>query len=97
MNYNNLLINIKSLFVLKRIFRHLQENLFLNTIKYNKKLQKLLDLGVKDYKEYSFIEIELFPCENKSGTFITIKKEQASFFHIFLNDNKEETNKTYFS
>ena len=45
--------NIKSPFILKRIFINLDENIKLNMIKYNKKYQKLFGLNIKYFKERS--------------------------------------------
>jgi hypothetical protein len=57
--------NIKSKFRLNQIFDCLKRNRFLEIIKYNKMIQKRLDLGLEKYKEYceifSSIKIELIP------------------------------------
>ena len=54
---------IKSNFILRKFFDILKENKSLSIIKYNKKLQKRLNININDYKEYSQfytpIEIEL--------------------------------------
>ena len=48
----------------------------LQIVKYNKKVQNRLDLGIKDYKEYSEtftpIEIEIIPVKGKYGEFIKV-------------------------
>ena len=88
---------IKSVYFLQnRLFEILTKNKFLEIIKYNKTLQKKLDLSIKDYKEYSEIfspiEIELIPIKNDFGSFINlyVEKEKASHFHIYFNNDKEE-------
>ena len=88
---------IKSVYFLQnRLFEILTKNKFLEIIKYNKTLQKKLDLSIKDYKEYSEIfspiEIELIPIKNDFGSFINlyVEKEKAAYFHIYFNNDKEE-------
>ena len=39
-------------------------------MKYNKKLQKRLNININDYRECSKIEIELKPADNIYGQFI---------------------------
>ena len=54
---------IKNNYILKQIFEKLKTHTKLELIKYNKQIQKRLNLSVEDYKEYcqlySSIEIEL--------------------------------------
>ena len=47
--------NLKSNYILKTIFDIVKENKSLEIVKYNKKLQKKLNLSINDYKEYSQI------------------------------------------
>ena len=42
---------IKSKYILKQIFDILQEFKILNIIRYNKNLQKLLNITIEDYKK----------------------------------------------
>ena len=87
---------IQSRFILKKIFIYLKRNKFLKIINRNKNFQKKLDLSVRDYQEYnekySDIEIEILPALRKYGKFINIDnyKDEASSFHIYFNDSKEE-------
>ena len=78
-NDRNLLINIKSKYILKQIFDNLKLNKTLNIIRNNK---YLLDKLEKD------IEIEIK--ENESCEFINIKEECESFYHFYLDGNAEE-------
>ena len=59
------LINIKSKYIIKIIFSYLDEKVKLKTIKYNKKLQKKMNINLKNYKFFSgrYIEYET----NKKG------------------------------
>ena len=89
------LVNIKSVFILKKIFESLNKMKALSIIKHNKATQKRLNISENDYKNYSKIEIEIIPSYISSDRFIKIKKGEESYFHIYLDDNKEETKKPY--
>ena len=87
--------DVKSNFILKQIFGNLNRNKFFNIIRYNKEIQKRLDIDINDYKnEYSKIEIEIIPIENNYAFFINYITNK-SYFHIFINDNKEELKRNY--
>ena len=92
----NLFNNIKSKYLLKLLFEYLQQKQLLEIIKYNKKLQKDLNIGKKDYQKYLEIEIEIIPYFKKNQTFINYLKKDKKFFHIYLNDNKKEIKRNYF-
>ena len=90
--------NIKSIYILEKIFNNLETKRRLNLIKHNKKLKKKLDININDYKEASEIEIELktkyvpgeFNYLDEPSEFINIKKEDENYYHIYFNDDKEE-------
>ena len=71
----------------------------LDIIKYNKKIKERINIGIKDYKEYSeiysSIEIEIKLVNNKYGKFINIDEENEKYFRIYFNNNKEEIKKNY--
>ena len=85
---------IKSKYILKQIFDILQEFKMLNIIRYNKNLQKLLNITIEDYKKNGIIEIEIIPCDNTNGKFISFNEKLSSYYHIYFNDNKRETKNT---
>ena len=90
-NGNNMLIKIRSKYILIKIFENLKENKLLNIIHYNKKYQKLMNKNIKDYeKEFSKIEIEIIPKKNKFGKFVNIFNKSIN---IYFNDNNEEIKK----
>ena len=93
----NLFKNIKSEYILTYIFNNLNEKKFLQIIKYNKILQKRLNKDINDYKAYNQIEIEIFPNKiyNKN-IFINIPEKDKPYYHIYLNDNKEELKQNFF-
>ena len=80
--------------ILKKIFDNIQKNKVLEIIKYNKDIQKRINININDYKEYldiySPIEIEIIPAKNKYGEFISISEGEEIYFHIYFNDNKKQ-------
>ena len=86
---------LKSSYILKRIFNNVKKYIYLDIIKYNKKLQKRLNLNINDYKEYSYIEIELKIDEYKYGKFINISNEEKKYYHIYFDNTKEEIKRNY--
>ena len=96
---NPILENIKSRYILSKIYNNMTIKKKLEIVKYNKKIQNRLNLDVKDYKEYSEtftpIEIEIIPTKDKYGKFININKNDELFYHIYFNDNKEEIKNKY--
>ena len=89
---SNMLVKIRSKYIVIKVFDNLKKNRLLKLIHYNKKYQKLMDKKIIDYKnEFSKIEIEIIPKENTYGKFIDISnKNIQSNFLIYFNDNKEE-------
>ena len=45
--------NIKSDYFLPNLFEHIEKNISLRIMRYNKQLQKRFNLTIKDYKYYS--------------------------------------------
>lgn len=95
---SGILSKINSKYIIKKIFEILFKGFYLNIIRYNKALQKELELTIKDYKEYSElyspIEFEIIPASDKYGNFINLTDNEHKYCHIYINDNKEEE-KTY--
>ena len=87
-------LNLKNNYILKKIFDNLQKNRALEIIKYNKDIQKRINININDYKEYldiySPIEIEIIPAKNKYGQFIGISEGEENYFHIYFNDIKKQ-------
>ena len=86
--------NFKSDYFLIKLFDIVTKNKSLKIMKYNKKLQKRLNLDINSYKEYSkilsSIEIELKPADGKYGRFINILEKDKEYFKIYFDDSKEE-------
>ena len=101
-NKKNVLLNIKSNYILKIIFNNLVEFKLLNIIRYNKKLQNKSDKDKNFYREYSKIEIGIIPILLNSyknrGLAINIPNEKdKQYFHLYLNGNTEEMKRNYFT
>ena len=98
----NILNEIKSIYILKKIFNNLTKINSLELIKHNKTLQKRLNINIINYKEHSEIytpvEIEILTAENKYSQFIDENKvkEEPNYYHIYFdNNNKEEIKRVY--
>ena len=94
--------NLKSDYLLKKVFNIMKKNKSLNIIKYNKKMQNRLNLSISDYKEYSqlysSIEIELKfydNSNNKQAKFINIPDEEKEYYHIYFDNSNEEIKRNY--
>ena len=92
--------NIKSKYILRKIFDNLSKKKLLEIIHYNRNIQNKLNISMKDFKEsseiYSSIEIEVIPAKDSYGKFINIPNEQEeSYFKIYFNKNKNEIKRSY--
>ena len=92
---NSFIDNIGSNYILSDIYDLMTKKKKLEIVKYNKKLQNKLNLSIKDYKEFSNIEIEIIPTKDKYGKFINVNKKDKSYYHIYFNDNIEEIKNQY--
>jgi len=99
-NSNNKLNNLKSDYFIRKFFEYISKKRSLKTIKYNKNIQKRIDININNYKDYSekysSIELEIIPIKDKYGKFINIKEEDKEYYHIYFNDNKEKKIKNNF-
>ena len=96
---NPIIENIKSRYILSRIYNNMAKKKKLEIVKYNKRIQNRINLSVKNYKEYSEtftpIEIEIIPKKGEYDKFINVNKKDKSYYHIYFNDNKEEIKNKY--
>ena len=92
---NPIIENIKSRYILSKIYDNMTKKKKLQIVKYNKRIQNRLNLDVKDYKEYCEIEIEIKTTKGKYGKFINIDENDKLYYHIYFNDNKEEIKNKY--
>ena len=93
---NACLENVTSNFIFKKIFEYMKKNKSLEIMKYNKRLQKRLNLSINDYKEYyQSIGIELKIAEDRYGEFINIPDKEKEYYHIYFNNSNEEIKRNY--
>ena len=93
---------IKSGYMLKKIFNNIIRNKSMKIIRYNKSLQKRLNININDYKNYyleihSPIEIEIIPFGRKFINFSNVDYHDYGYYHIYFNDMKEEIKNIYSS
>ena len=93
---NPIIENIKSRYILSKIYNNMTKKKKLEIVKYNKRIQNRINLSVKNYKEYSEtftpIEIEIIPTKGKYGKFININENDENDklnYHIYFNNNKK--------
>ena len=92
--------NIKADYFLEKVFNNVEKKKLLNIVKYNKNIKKRINININDFKEYSerysSIEIEIKLVNNKYSKFINIKDEdEKKYYHIYLNNNKEEIKRNH--
>ena len=69
-------------------------------IKYNKKIQSILNQNISDYKHYLRIEIEIIPdCSSEFGNeyeniFFNNERNEL-YYRIYFNDDKKEIERNY--
>ena len=92
-----MLKNIKSPYILGEIFSYLSLNNELRLVKHNKQHQALRNISINTYKEYNQIEILITLIDKTDGyilnynnTFINFNDKDSSYFHIYLNESKNE-------
>ena len=77
------------------------EGKFMSLIKYNKKLQKIFDITLTDYKNFIQIIVDLFIIEpsklkRSQNYFINFTKDRANYI-IYFNDSNKKIEKNYFT
>ena len=87
--------DLKSTFILKKIiFDYIKKPKSLKIMKYNKKIQKRLNLSFNYYKDYSTlyspIEIELMLVNDNYDKFINISDKEKEYYHIYFDNSNEE-------
>ena len=86
----NLIKNVKSSLIFKKIFSFLKINIKLQTITYNKSYQKKLDININDYIQVSGRYIVY---ANGKQTVMSIKGNIKLFEGEYLNGKKMEKEK----
>ena len=85
---NNQLKKVKSDYFIQKFFGYMPKRKSLETVRYNKSIQKRINININHYKayseEYSSIELDIIPMKGEYGKFININKEDKKFFHIYF-------------
>ena len=91
---SNLLRNLKSDYFIQKFFGYMSERKYLEIIRYNKSIQKRINININHYKAYyetkTSIELDIIPMKDEYGKFINIKEEDKKYFHIYFNENKKK-------
>ena len=86
--------NLQSDYFIQKFFGYMSERKYLETIRYNKSIQKRINININHYKayseEYSSIELDIIPIKGEYGEFININEEDKKYLHIYFNDNKKK-------
>ena len=88
-----MLNEIKSVYILRKIFDNLYIKTNLKIIKNNNKLKQKLNISLNNYiKIHNQIEIVIIPLEKENlpsaeNTFINYNKKYSSHYHIFFNND----------
>ena len=81
-------------YFIQKFIGYMTERKYLETIRYNKSIQKRINININHYKVYSetktSIELDIIPMKGKYGKFINIKEEDKKYFHIYFNNNKKK-------
>ena len=103
-NGPNFIKNIKSKYILKEILDNIEKKKLFEIIKYNKEIQKRIDMNINDYKKFnetfSNIEIEVIPIKNidnnnNNNKFINIPKIDQQYYHIYFDNKRKEIKRNY--
>jgi len=93
-NTNNTLRKLKSDYFIQKFFGYMPERKSLEIIRYNKVIQKKINISINNYKTFfetkTSIELDIIPMKNEYGKFININEEDKNYFHIYFNDNKKK-------
>ena len=97
---NDRLRKLKSDYFIQKFFGYIPKRKSLETVRYNKSIQKRIGININHYKAYSetysSIELDIIPMKGKYGKFININEDDEKYIHIYFNDNKKkEIENTY--
>ena len=86
--------NLRSDYFIQKFFGYMTERKYLEAIRYNKSIQKRINININHYKVYSetktSIELDIMPMKGEYGKFININEEDKKYFHIYFNENKKK-------
>ena len=90
--------NLKSDYFIQKFFGYMTERKYLETIRYNKSIQKRINININHYKAYyetkTSIELDIIPMkgvyDGVYDKFISINEKDKKYFHIYFNNNKKK-------
>ena len=94
--------NVKSKYILQKIFNNIIKDKTIKIVKYNKNIKNKININIDDYEKYwlekyEIVEIEIIPAKNNYGKFINIyDKNKYKYCHIFFNNNYKKQIKRNF-
>ena len=91
---NNQLKNVKSDYFIQKFFGYMTERKSLETIRYNKSIQKRINININHHKAYSetktSIELDIIPMKGKYDKFININEEDKNIIIYTLMTIKKK-------
>ena len=91
---NNKLRKLKSDYFIQKFFGYMPERKSLETIRYNKSIQKRINININHYKayseEYSSIELDIISIKGKYSKFITLMKKIKNIYIYTLMTIKKK-------
>ena len=91
----NIKTEIKSFYIIKKIFSYLKENKKLDLIVYNNSIQKMMGYNLEDYKKVSG-KYKVAEKNGKGKEFLLSDKTKLIFKGEYLNGKKNGKGKEYF-
>ena len=86
--------NLQSDYFILKFFEYLSERKYLETIRYNKSIQKRKHININHYKAYfetkTSIELDITSMKGKYDKFININEKDKKYIHIYFKDNKKK-------
>ena len=79
--------NLQSDYFIQKFFGYMSERKYLEIIRYNKSIQKRINININHYKAYyetkttkTSIELDIIPMKGKYGKFIRINEKDKKYF-----------------
>ena len=84
------LLSIQNEYFFQIMFDMVNKRRTLESVRYNKKLQNILNLSAKDYKDFLKIIIEINIAPRHGELFMNSVQQLRNYYHIYFDDNEEE-------